>query len=1013
MLKFKKTIISLSSIVLLLILAVGFLLSTNTGLKWTIGLINFVTPIEIHYQNLQGTLLKDIKANSVTVKDQNFSAQITQLNLSWQVESLLKKQLTITNLTAKQLIVQYKTTKSEKESGKFQFNLPININLKQLKIDNIEIKPDNQKAFKLNKLNLSLVATKKIANINLTVNTLSGTITTKGSLTLTPTLKWQATLDFKHINPGEYFTNFNGAINATIKTSGSYDKVLQAKAQLQNFSGELRGYQITGLASISINNRQINIEKSEIKIGDALLSVSGKIANKWQLSWLVDIPDLKTLLPGATGLIKSSGQITGERKTPKIKFNVSANAVGFKQISLANLNADGFIDLADFDKSDVDLTANDINYQGHAINTVQFDLQGIEQQKLTLNIKAPDYSLQLATISKFENQTITGNIEQLKLSISKDGVWLLKNKPKFSFKKNSIDIQNFCLARGKEQICGQFSFDKPDKINATLTTKNLNLSIINPILAKDMKIDAPFSLNLTVNTQGKKYIAKALMKINPGIIESTNKTIKTINFKGGEINFNLTNQGLVSNIDLALQASQTIKGQIIFPGLINQNLDLKKQTIEGNIKIDLPSLNFLNAFFQDVKNIKGSLTANLNFSQKLLDPKIEGTAKIKNGSLEIESLGISPKNITLTFSGNQSGVVKIQGQLQSGKGILTINGESQLLKKGMPTTVRATGSNVEILNTKDASITVSPDLSIQLEGNKIEMKGKINVNHAKITPEDFGSTVTLPEEVIIINGSRQEHKEAAILFYSDIKINLNDKVYFAYQGISAQIGGSLHIQDAPKQPIIAFGELRILKGAYQAYGQDLTIYSGKLTFVGGPIDNPNLNLTAGRTVKVVSNGGVAENVQVGVRVTGMLAKPILTLYSTPISLEQSQILSYLLFGRSAQSLSESQGKSVVQAATALNIIGHELGFKEHGLGLDELGIQTDPVYDPATGGYTENTSLVLGKQISKKVFVSYGIGLLQPINTFRAKYQLNRHWSVQGESAGGDSGVDLLYTFER
>ena len=53
-----------------------------------------------------------------------------------------------------------------------------------------------------------------------------------------------------------------------------------------------------------------------------------------------------------------------------------------------------------------------------------------------------------------------------------------------------------------------------------------------------------------------------------------------------------------------------------------------------------------------------------------------------------------------------------------------------------------------------------------------------------------------------------------------------------------------------------------------------------------------------------------------------------------------------------------------------------------------------------------------GKYLTPSVFVSYGIGLFKPSNTFRIKYLLSSQWAVQAES-GNANGGDVVYQLER
>jgi translocation and assembly module TamB len=143
---------------------------------------------------------------------------------------------------------------------------------------------------------------------------------------------------------------------------------------------------------------------------------------------------------------------------------------------------------------------------------------------------------------------------------------------------------------------------------------------------------------------------------------------------------------------------------------------------------------------------------------------------------------------------------------------------------------------------------------------------------------------------------------------------------------------------------------------------------------------------------------------VGVIARGRLRKPQLTLYSDP-PLPQTQIASLLLVGQTLDSL-QSRDRAALGASRpdlvtqGGGVLAGQLGRY---VGLDEVSVQTSADYD---------ASLVLGKFLSPRLYVSYGISLTQAINTFKLRYTIGDRWVLAGE-AGEVASADLLFTVER
>jgi len=58
------------------------------------------------------------------------------------------------------------------------------------------------------------------------------------------------------------------------------------------------------------------------------------------------------------------------------------------------------------------------------------------------------------------------------------------------------------------------------------------------------------------------------------------------------------------------------------------------------------------------------------------------------------------------------------------------------------------------------------------------------------------------------------------------------------------------------------------------------------------------------------------------------------------------------------------------------------------------------------------TSLVLGKYLSPRLYVSYGVSLTEAINTLKLRYTLGDRWTIRVESGESDA-TDIIYTIEK
>ena len=119
---------------------------------------------------------------------------------------------------------------------------------------------------------------------------------------------------------------------------------------------------------------------------------------------------------------------------------------------------------------------------------------------------------------------------------------------------------------------------------------------------------------------------------------------------------------------------------------------------------------------------------------------------------------------------------------------------------------------------------------------------------------------------------------------------------------------------------------------------------------------------------------------------GPLRQPQLTLYSEP-SLPQTQIASLLIVGRTLDSL---QARPAASTGAQPRDPGRRAAPGQLGryVGLDDVGLRSR----------TASTGAVLGKFLSPRLYVSYGISLVDEINTLKLRYTIGDRWVVAAES---------------
>ena len=111
---------------------------------------------------------------------------------------------------------------------------------------------------------------------------------------------------------------------------------------------------------------------------------------------------------------------------------------------------------------------------------------------------------------------------------------------------------------------------------------------------------------------------------------------------------------------------------------------------------------------------------------------------------------------------------------------------------------------------------------------------------------------------------------------------------------------------------------------------------------------------------------------------------------------------------------------MLRALSAVNITSQGLLGKqniatqiESGLGLSELGVESEATLDALGNPLDNQSSFVVGKHLTRKLYARYSFGLLDTVNVFELRYLFDHTWSVQTDASALGEGADVLYTIQR
>jgi len=293
----------------------------------------------------------------------------------------------------------------------------------------------------------------------------------------------------------------------------------------------------------------------------------------------------------------------------------------------------------------------------------------------------------------------------------------------------------------------------------------------------------------------------------------------------------------------------------------------------------------------------------------------------------------------------------------------------------------------------EGRIEASPNLDFKLAGRRIDASGEVLIPFARLAPADLTNAVLTSRDEELVGAPPIDPMQRWIVA-SNLKLVLGDQVHLDAFGLTARLGGSITVRTDPGEATPGEGELNVAEGKFVALGRQLDIEHGRLIFNNGPVSDPGVDLRAQKEFP---------DITAGVNVRGTLRSQRMTFFSEP-SIPQQQIATLILAGGSLESVQSGSGSSNAQRSALLAqggaILAQQYGSK---VGIDDVGIETD---------LSNDTSLVFGRYLSDKLYISYGISLAEAINTLKLRYTINDRWTLKTES-GKAKSADLEYTIRK
>ena len=843
----------------------------------------------------------------------------------------------------------------------------------------------------------------------------AGSLSARGEAEWSPALKVDATAEVEKLDPGILLPDWKGQLNGQLQARTEVvDAVPEVRFAAALKNSTLRGYPLQldarGSAALQGDVHRLQLDALRLSSGGTTLTAAGAVLPVLDAKLAIDAADLQTLLPSLAGALQLTATAQGAPATPRIQAKGTARGLraGDHRISSAQLE----LDYAPATDSRARLVATGLQLGSTRLASASLLAEGrTERHTVTLqaSLSSPktEATLTLAGAADLAAHSWSGALQQSSFTPPFGPAWTQDAPGALSLAAAQQQLQQTCWRAGAARLCLDATLAAP-LVRVAYRLEKLDAAAFAALLPQGWQLqttlDGAGEVALDGNAPQKLDLD---LKIGEGRIvipgaPALKLMASTLAVRQVGSNWQGNARLAVDRGTLTLDAALPMEGAALL-----------ERPLSGRLQLNVPDLSWVTPLLppQSVQNLQGALDGDFAVGGLAGTPTLIGALNLTNGSVRVPAAGIVLKDIRAEVRGGNTGTLAISASATSG-GTVRVDGTADFAGGTPLVQLRIRGDDVQVADIADARIWVSPDLAYAQDAEGMKLTGTVKVPQADITPRKLAANaIGASSDQVLVGIDAPAVKSLPLT--TEVTIQLGEKVTFEGFGLKSKIVGSVTAIDRPGLGgTRGRGEIRLIDAAYKAYGQEIEVETGRILFNGGPIGEPTVDLVARRSPR--------EDVTVSLHVRGTLDQPTFDLSSSP-AMPREQQLGWLIFGRPIDSGSGGEFSGAA-AALSLGIAGGDALASRIGkvIGLDQVSLAADTTSSawqssnsalPGVAG-TDQTRFTVGKYLSPKLFVSYGVGLFDNGNVLRLLYDLGKGFKLRTE-AGLETGGDLLYSIER
>jgi len=430
---------------------------------------------------------------------------------------------------------------------------------------------------------------------------------------------------------------------------------------------------------------------------------------------------------------------------------------------------------------------------------------------------------------------------------------------------------------------------------------------------------------------------------------------------------------------------------------------LMSGALNGGLRFNGPASALFSLAGLADQQMSGNVALAADVSGTVKAPRLNG--QVRGNSLTYENLtfGTRIRQITLEgrFNQDQLDLQRFDGR--AGDGTVEATGFVSLAAADdFPLRLNAKLNNARIANSEAISSTVSGTLDITNNAQDGPwIKGDLRLPELRYEVVLQSASQVSELEGVRIRGAQPprqtDTRSAPQLWNLDIRLRADNQIFVNGMGLESEWKTNMRVRGTTVTPQVT-GNMTVVRGTYAFGGREFDIEKGEITFDGGNLTNPKIEILA--TAQVDDITGT-------ITIDGLAQNPQITFGSIP-ALPQDEVLARILFGESVTNLSATQALQLAASLNSLQGGGgglNPLGKLRTATGIDRLRVLGA---DDAAG---RGTSLAAGQYLTNNIYIEI-VTDAKGFTATQLEIALSRTLSVLTQT-GSTSGTSVNLRYSR